>query len=617
MKTIHYLKENYWLVIILTLGAFLRFYKLDFQSVWLDEIHTLNEANPNLSFSEVYNSVLTGEQMPPLYFYTVYFLFKIFGYTSFVVRFYSAVIGVISIYSIYVLGKELVNKKTGLIASLLLSLNIFHLYYSQEGRPYGFLALFTILAFYRLVKYIKRPNLKNSILYGFFAGLMLMSHFFGLFVLLSQAFIILVFLILTEKTKRAKFFINSAISAVVAFIVFIPAIKIFLKISEIKEFWIPPTDLKTIKQIFKDFCGNSDFILILAIIGLVYYCVLLIRDKNHKKSYNDVVENKLLLSSIILLSWIIIVLAVPILRSYLVIPMIISRYFIVILPAFILIISVAISECRNTIVRTIFLFLLAVGMFYETTIHSNYYSNVSKTQFREVTQFIIDNNKNNESVVTSLGWYLPYFLNKDKNKNTIVDKTLDIYVSEMSQDASKIRSFWYFDGHIRPFAPSETTKSFLEQHFVVDKNIDLFDCYSKHFILKSNYKPNIDIGKFIPLKQSNGDRVNFSIENFENKSDKIELNGWAYFDGQGMENSKIYIIAIKNNLPKVIPIENILREDVTSYFKSPFNLSNSGFKSEMLKSDFENGSYQIGILVQDTKNNKKGLVITDKSFNIQ
>ena len=460
MKAIQYLKENYWLIAILFLGAFLRFYKLDFQSVWLDEIHTLNEANPNLSFSEVYNSIMVCEQMPPLYFYSVYFLFKIFGFTPFVVRFYSAIIGVISLYAIYALGKELTDKKTGMIASLLLSLNIFHLYYSQEARPYGFLTLFTILAFYRLIKYIKSPNLKNSILYGLFAGLMLLSHFFGLFVLLAQAFIILVFLILSEKKKRTTFFVSSAISAIVALVLFIPAIKIFLKVSEIKEFWIPPTDLNTIKQIFKDFCGNSDFILILAFVGLVYYCVLLIRDKNPKKGYNAVVENKLLFSSIILVSWIIIVLAIPIARSYLVIPMIVSRYFIVILPAFILAISIAISNCNNTIAKTTFLTLLACGMFYETAIHSNYYTNVSKAQFRETSQFITDNNSDKEPIVSSLAWYLGYFFkNGDKNFE-VVDKPLDNYISEMQQDSTKIKSFWYMDAHGREFKPNEQTKTF-------------------------------------------------------------------------------------------------------------------------------------------------------------
>jgi uncharacterized membrane protein len=78
-KILTKIRENKLLTIVIVVGAILRFYNLDFQSVWLDEIHTLNEANPNLTFIEVYESVFQGEQMPPLYFYIIYVLFKVFG----------------------------------------------------------------------------------------------------------------------------------------------------------------------------------------------------------------------------------------------------------------------------------------------------------------------------------------------------------------------------------------------------------------------------------------------------------------------------------------------------------------------------------------------------------
>ena len=135
MKILETIKNNYILSFILFLSLILRFYHLDFQSIWLDEIHTMNESNPNISLSELYSAIQTGEQMPPLYFYILYFIFKIFGYTTFVARFFSAVLGVISIYALYVFSKEVFNKKVALISSFLLSINSFHLYYSQEARP--------------------------------------------------------------------------------------------------------------------------------------------------------------------------------------------------------------------------------------------------------------------------------------------------------------------------------------------------------------------------------------------------------------------------------------------------------------------------------------------------
>lgn len=206
MNPTKFLKNNYPLIAILFIGAVLRFYKLDFQSAWLDEIHTLNEANPRLNFLDVYQNIMTAEQMPPLYFYTIYILFKVFGYSVFIARTYSAVIGLASLFAIYKLGEQLENKRTGLIASLLLSVNFFHLFYSQEARPYGLLLFFTIVSFYYLVKFIKNPNRLHAIYFGVTAGFMILSHFFGLFVLLAQCFLLGLFLLLADKKKQSFFF---------------------------------------------------------------------------------------------------------------------------------------------------------------------------------------------------------------------------------------------------------------------------------------------------------------------------------------------------------------------------------------------------------------------------
>ncbi|WP_291130385.1 glycosyltransferase family 39 protein [Flavobacterium sp. UBA7682] len=485
MKEINWTKSNYALIAILIFAAILRFYHLDYQSIWLDEIHTMLEANPKQSMSDVYVAISTGEQMPPLYFYSIYFLFKIFGYTTIVARVFSAVLGIISIFTIYQFGKELYSKQVGLIAALLLCLNPFHLFFSQEARPYIILLIFTILAFTALVKFVKKPNRKNAIFYGLFAGLMLSSHFFGLFVIVSQYFVLLVFLILSDKATRVSFFVNSFISGIVTLLLFIPAIKILIRVTEIKAFWIQPTTIETIKQIFKDFCGNSDFILTLSILALLYYLFIQVKEPKTKKTYSDIVSNKLFLSSIILFSWVLIVLAIPILRSYLTVPMIVSRYFIVILPALIVLISISIYRIKSNLIATLVVLLFSVGLLYQTIVNNNYYTSISKTQFREITQFIINNNTSNDPVVTTLGWHFSHFLANDKVMMTLKGKPLQDYVVEMEQDSTKVQSFWYVDAHGNPYKVKEQEQKFLDQKFIVEKSKDLFDCWTRHYVVKN------------------------------------------------------------------------------------------------------------------------------------
>ena len=180
MKIIKWFKENYWLTCILFVAAFLRIYHANFQSIWLDEILSMNNSNPTLSMKQFYEGIMFWEFIPHMYFLILRFVFDIFGYTTSVARIFSAIIGVFGVYSIYLFGKELINKRTGLLASALVCINFFHISYSQEIRPYGMLFLFTVLSFYRLVIFIKKPTISNGILFGLFTGLYLNCHFFGL-----------------------------------------------------------------------------------------------------------------------------------------------------------------------------------------------------------------------------------------------------------------------------------------------------------------------------------------------------------------------------------------------------------------------------------------------------
>ena len=494
------LKENYLLIAIVILATALRVYHIDFQSIWLDEIHTMNEANPKIPLKELYNVIMAGEQMPPLYFYSLYFLFKIFGYTTLVARVYSAIVGIVSVFSIYLLGKEMINKKAGLFAALLLSVNSFHLYYSQDARPYMLFFLFTTFSFYNLIKFLKLPSKKNALYYGITTAMMINTHFFGLFVLFSQYITLLFFLILSKNTQRKGFFVNSFISGIVTLLLFIPSMKVFIKVSEIKDFWIPAPTLDAYTLIFKEFFGNSELVLTLVGLLFIIYFIKLSKEKNTSIEYKSIIENKTIFAFVLLIPWIIIVLLIPLIRSYLSIPMIISRYFISILPALIIILSIAINQFKNKIIQIGIIGLFIVFSLTDIIIVKKYYTNINKAQFRESTQFIIDNNSKKEPVVSSLGWYMPYFFKNEKAYYEIIDKTLDAYIAEMEQDSTKIKPFWLTDGFGSEYVPSETSLKFINENFYIDNNYDGFQAWSKHFILLKDISSTIDISKIKELK---------------------------------------------------------------------------------------------------------------------
>ena len=606
------LKENYLLIAIVILATALRVYHIDFQSIWLDEIHTMNEANPKIPLKELYNVIMAGEQMPPLYFYSLYFLFKIFGYTTLVARVYSAIVGIVSVFSIYLLGKEMINKKAGLFAALLLSVNSFHLYYSQDARPYMLFFLFTTFSFYNLIKFLKLPSKKNALYYGITTAMMINTHFFGLFVLFSQYITLLFFLILSKNTQRKGFFVNSFISGIVTLLLFIPSMKVFIKVSEIKDFWIPAPTLDAYTLIFKEFFGNSELVLTLVGLLFIIYFIKLSKEKNTSIEYKSIIENKTIFAFVLLIPWIIIVLLIPLIRSYLSIPMIISRYFISILPALIIILSIAINQFKNKIIQIGIIGLFIVFSLTDIIIVKKYYTNINKAQFRESTQFIIDNNSKKEPVVSSLGWYMPYFFKNEKAYYEIIDKTLDAYIAEMEQDSTKIKPFWLTDGFGSEYVPSETSLKFINENFYIDNNYDGFQAWSKHFILLKDISSTIDISKFKELKPYNGDAFMFNVETFEIANNILNTSGWAYFENQEASKTSLELLFIKDGKAIKLLKQKVSRPDVTSYFNNKFNVDNSGFKSTYDISKFGQGKYQLAIYLFDKSTNKEGLVLTEK-----
>lgn len=612
MRVLNWLKENKLLTAILLIGATLRLYHINYQSVWLDEIHTINEASPDKSFSGVYDSLMASEALPPLYFWLVNIIFKIFGYTALVVRLFSAMIGILGIFSVYVLGRELYSKKVGLIAAALLAINYFHIYYSQEARLYSMLFLFTTVSFIYLIRFIKKPTYKTAVFYGITAALMIYSHFFAVFTLLAQCLILLYYIVYPYAVTRKQFFIFSLVSGLVAIVLYLPTYKLIIKTTEIQKMWIEMPSLDVFTQFFKDFFGQSEIVVFFVVLLLLLFFFRLFNVEKKETNVIDPTEDKMVFTSLLLFSWIFVTLLLPLIKTYTSIPMLINRYFINILPALIILIAVGSSFVKNKTIRYGILSLIAIFSLTDIIIVKKYYTQVNKTQFREVSQFIIDNNKNNDPVNTSIPWYFPFFLNNDKVKMTIQDNTLDNIAAQMVNDPTQIKSFWFVDGHIKPYKVSEETQKFLDDKFFIEDNIELYDCWTRHYVIGGDKLQILDISKFKDLQPFNGDNFMSNIEKFEVTDNKVNVIGFAFFENQSAATSKYDIVLIKDHIAYKLKTTKVARPDVTSYFKSSADVSNSGFNSTLNLDKLAPGKYKLAMHLINAETNKEGLIITDK-----
>ena len=78
-KINNWIKSNYTVLLILVLATALRFYHIDYQSVWLDEICSILEANPEIKWSDLEATIMLSDPHPQLYFALLKILFQLFG----------------------------------------------------------------------------------------------------------------------------------------------------------------------------------------------------------------------------------------------------------------------------------------------------------------------------------------------------------------------------------------------------------------------------------------------------------------------------------------------------------------------------------------------------------
>jgi len=195
--------------LILCLAVILRLVNLG-QSFWLDEgAQALMSQKPFL-FQWFGRG---ADFQPPLFSLIIHFWMKM-GTSEWFLRLPSVFFGVATIYLTYLLGNTIFNRKTGLLAAFFLAVAPYHIYYSQELRPYSLLAFLATASMFFLFK-------RNWSAYILATTALLYSSYMGLFLFLAQGIWVLAW----QKTIIRSWLKSISLS----FFLFLPWLPQFLK----------------------------------------------------------------------------------------------------------------------------------------------------------------------------------------------------------------------------------------------------------------------------------------------------------------------------------------------------------------------------------------------------
>jgi uncharacterized membrane protein len=484
------------LILVLLLGAFLRIYGLGEESFWLDESDTVEYTRfsvPEIIEGTYVDSTLLPEYFgkgagsAPLYYIMTNYWTEIFGLNEFNLRLISALFGILSIYLIFLVGKELFNEKVGIIGAFILAINHQNIFFSQEARMYSMLVALVLLTMLSMLKALSSNKTKYWVVFVIGNAALLYTHYFSFFILLFEAVYLLIHLQKDKKLFKQMFF--SGLGIFLLYLPWIPAlfnqlshgspIGRFLGGPSISNFvtiliqfnsWISPDiETRAVLSVF-NFSGLSvsGWILILSVIIITLLLGFVFISGVFHRKFSD---NKI----IFLLLWLLIPVLVPFVMS-IVLPenAIFSSIMHVLFasPAYYLIAALGISRIGKFL--PVFMVLLTVFSVFPLY---SYYVNYDKQQIREASDYIIDNRLQSEQVfIHNFNIVLPFKYYHPDLTNVIGIK--DVNELQDNMDGTK---FWLLLSMEKFSDPQGDIKKYLDSNYVVIQEKEFMDVRVFHY----------------------------------------------------------------------------------------------------------------------------------------
>lgn len=215
------LKLDYLLLgVILLVAAVLRLWKLGQVPFMHDEFSALFR----LRFDNLHDLFLNGiivDGHPAGVQVFLYYWTKLVGWNEFWVKLPFAMMGIASVYLIYLIGRQWFNRKTGLLAAAFFAVSQLTVFYSQLARPYAAGLFFVVLMTYFWNKILfdtKKPSVGTCIGFAVATWLAALAHNFAA----AQAGLIFLTGLFFLKKERTKAYWLSGVGALLLYAPHLP-----------------------------------------------------------------------------------------------------------------------------------------------------------------------------------------------------------------------------------------------------------------------------------------------------------------------------------------------------------------------------------------------------------
>lgn len=406
------------LIVILVLGAFLRFYGIENQSLSNDELSSWKRSGYD-DLATVVEEGARPDVHPPGYYLLLFFVQKMFGDSEAALRFPSALFGVLSILIIFLIGLRLYSYREALLAAALTAVLWCPVFYSQDARPYAMLLFFTLLSSYCWIPMVETlksgsPRRGPLIAYAITAALCAYTHYFGTYIIALQGVFTVILFIRRRSALIAVLIVYAAIT-----VVFLPWLPVMREHLARGPIWITTPHggfvhwfLTFVRFLFNDSrtVGNIAVALLLLLFARSY--------GEFAAEPTRLRTKRLLLSpGAVLLLWLVVPFAGVYLESLHSTPVLSVRNLIISLPPACLLLARAVTRLPlKGIVRTAVLLLVPVLLLSHLIFAKDYYSRSTKHNFKSAVRYLLENRRIDRCPLiianTNQDGYFDYYLRR-------------------------------------------------------------------------------------------------------------------------------------------------------------------------------------------------------------
>jgi hypothetical protein len=359
------------LVLVIALATILRLWNFWEIPFTYDEYSSFFRASQS-SYSQVLEVGILTDAHPAFLHSFLYLWLKVVGDSVFLVKLPFIIASIAAVWLTYLLGKRWFGVHAGLLAAALLSVAEFPLMYSQIARPYS-IGLFAAMGMlWQWDNFIRTPNRKSAIWLAItFAGGAYIHHFLALH---GLVLLVLAFFMLPVTAKK-----NLVYTAIVGLLAYLPQLWITLEQLKFKGIGsiLPPVDLSFIAH-HLGYIANFDWIFGLLLLFILGTSLAHWKKIDASRSWTLAVI------------WVT-PLAIGLIYSFAIAPIIQDRVLIFALPALFILMAAGLQWVNPNVGRTLVVLTCLVGVF-STAGNRDYYELFYHDDHTEVAKcaFAID-----------------------------------------------------------------------------------------------------------------------------------------------------------------------------------------------------------------------------------